>query len=61
GIELRVSVGDHVEAGRPVARIPASTDSANASAVARVLAAIHIVDEPPTPTGRIIEIVSQEA
>ncbi len=59
GIELLVSVGDHVEAGRPVARIHASNDSANASAALRVLAAIHIVDEPLTPTGRILEIISQ--
>ncbi len=59
GIELLVSVGDHVEAGRPVARIHASDDSANASAAARVLAAIHIADEPPARTDRILEIISQ--
>ncbi len=59
GIELLVSVGDHIEVGCPVARIHASDDSSNASAIVRVLAAIRIVDEPPTRVGRIIEIISQ--
>ncbi len=59
GIELLVSVGDRVEVGRPVARIHASSDPSALSAIARVVAAIQIADEPPAPRGRILGTISQ--
>jgi pyrimidine-nucleoside phosphorylase len=60
GIELLVSVGDRVEVGQPVAKIHASSNPSALSAVARVVAAIDIADEPPTLRSRILGIISQK-